>query len=251
MDVVKNSTNAAATLSSKEQQRVAEFEATAHGIEEMLKKKLRLPKQPFAQLIKTYGKENKDWPDEQRLKNYAVVRNLNIHSRTKPNSAMVVPTADALSEIKSILKRLEGTVGERFGGHVEAVSVQQSLSDVLGLIRNKDYSQFPVYESTVYKGLITENGITRWLSRTYTDGVSFAELHRTLVADVLLMSDEEAAEQNAQFISAQLSPYEVALRFSRELLLEAVLITKDGSDSDALLGIVTRWDAIEVWKEMA
>jgi hypothetical protein len=75
---------------------------------------------------------------------------------------------------------------------------QDTLADVLRLIGKLSLSQFPIYSSTTFKGLLTENGITRWLAHHVTKTLSIAELEDVSVQDVV---PEEEKRENYAFIS--------------------------------------------------
>ena len=67
---------------------------------------------------------------------------------------------------------------------VESVRSEDSLAQVLRRIAERDYSQFPVYSGTTFQGLLTENGITRWLARHVVSKLSLIELEDITVKQV-------------------------------------------------------------------
>jgi len=54
----------------------------------------------------------------------------------------------------------------RFQRDVTRISHRDTLVHVLNLVRKNDFSQFPVYREGRFVGLITENGITRWMAQS-------------------------------------------------------------------------------------
>jgi len=103
---------------------------------------------------------------------------------------------------------------------VETISIHDTLSRALKIIEARDYSQFPVYEGRRFRGLLTENGVTRWLARHVSQSVSSVMLGDIPVSQVL-QNEEERKNQ-------------------------AVLVTASGDETESLLGIATRWDILHL-----
>ena len=95
------------------------------------------------------------------------------------------------------------------------------------MIKDKKYNQFPVYDGTEFKGLITPVGITTWLAST-VDSESFSR-KKTSLGEILA---HESSRENHQFIAQHASVYEALEIFkvaiTRGRRLEALLITEDG-----------------------
>ena len=125
---------------------------------------------------------------------------------------------------------------------VEIVSVSDPLADVLKRISERDYSQFPVYDGNVFKGLLTENGITRWLAHHVSNELSLVELADIPVKKALR---EEEKRPNWLFVHRNKPVDKIKELFADHELLEAVLITYSGNRSENLLCIATRWDIIQ------
>jgi hypothetical protein len=94
---------------------------------------------------------------------------------------------------------------------------------------------------TTFKGLLTENGITRWLAHHVTKTLSIVDLEDVSVRDVV---PEEEKRENWAFVSREEAIDAVRGLFIDKKLLEAVLITHSGSHRESPLGLVTRWDII-------
>jgi predicted transcriptional regulator len=110
---------------------------------------------------------------------------------------------------------------------------------VLKIIDERDYSQFPVYADKRFRGLLTENGVTRWLARHVAKTLSLVELDEIPIGHVLQNEEER---KNHQFVSRNMRVDDVSALFAKQALLEAVLLTASGKESEKLLGIATRWD---------
>lgn len=126
---------------------------------------------------------------------------------------------------------------------VETISIQDTLARVLKIIDRRDYSQFPVYEDKQFRGLLTENGVTRWLAHHVVKTLSLVELDDIPVAQVL---QNEEKRKNYQFVSREMLVDDIRALFAKQALLEAVLITASGKQAEKLLGVATRWDVLHL-----
>ena len=90
-------------------------------------------------------------------------------------------------------------------------------------------------------GLLTENGITRWLAKHIQRALSLVELDEVFVAELLR---EEEQRNNCAFIGPDVAVDAARSMFREEETLEAVLITENGQRSESPLGILTRWDML-------
>jgi predicted transcriptional regulator len=126
---------------------------------------------------------------------------------------------------------------------VQSFQSEVSLSEVLKSIYEKGYSQFPIYQEGEYVGLLTENGITRWLASHNAKVMTLIEFEDVPIKDVL--SNEEQ-RKNCRFIRRDTPLPEAENHFVQHATLEALLITDKGNASENLLGIITRWDILEL-----
>lgn len=178
-----------------------------------------------------------------QLQAFNDLRNVIVHRRYSPGRFLSVPTMDVVEEIEAIRDGLlkPERVLPRFQRDVVSVSASDSLMHVLQLISRYDFSQFPVYHEDRFHGLLTENGITRWLAHHVQQQMSLVELADESVATAL--GDEEE-RRNVQFTARDALLDEALYDFSENLALEAILITHSGNSTQSLLGIITRWDVL-------
>lgn len=171
----------------------------------------------------------------------ANVRNVIVHDATSV-ARLVVPTLEAIHQLEATVEavtrpRLAIPTFER---QVEILQSNAALSIVLELVRKRDYSQFPVYRSGKFFGLLTENGITRWLAAHVSGKGTVVALETANAGQVLVCEENEGT--NVEFAPRDEPVPALAARFKQNALLEAVLVTKHGDKADRLLGIATRWD---------
>lgn len=180
------------------------------------------------------------------LLEFADLRNAIVHERTEPNFVIAEPHDSTVLNIESIVRELSNpkTVIPTFRSDVFTFQINHCLTDVLKIIRDRRYSQFPVYNNNEFVGIISENGITNWLAKNIEeDIISLVETPLEFIIQC------EENKNNYHFISRNTSIYEVEEIFKKRLSegtkLDALLITHNGRKSESLLGIVTPWDIIK------
>jgi predicted transcriptional regulator len=225
---------------------IQQFEADYNAVDHFLRKGSSTDKQiSFVHLVNEYSRRHAGWHDGDLLRIIADVRNAIVHGKTEAYRYVAVPTPAIAQNLKACRERLinPARVIPRFQRKVERVSIDDGLGHVLRTITKRDYSQFPVYEAERFKGLLTENGITRWLAHHVETSLSLVDLDDVSVKEVLSKEDDR---KNYRFVARGMRVDDVSNLFATHALMEAVLITATGKESEGLLGIATRWDIIHV-----
>jgi predicted transcriptional regulator len=233
-------------LSNEQLDLIQRFEADYNAVDHMLRSALGVDKQPsFSYLVTEYSRRHAIWPDAEALRKIAEVRNAIVHGKTEPYDYVAIPTIGIADKLRKSRERLTNPARAipKFQRVVEMVSTQDTLARVLKVINERDYSQFPVYKGDEFRGLLTENGITRWLAHHVVDTLSLVELDDIYIEDVLRSEEER---KNHQFVPRSMLVDDVSASFASEASLEAVLITSNGKHTEKLLGIVTRWDILHL-----
>jgi predicted transcriptional regulator len=234
-------------LSPEEYNQIERFEAAYNTIDRHLRKTLdRDNDVSFVQLTREYSEAGRLWrTDADVLRTLADLRNVLVHGKIKPRHYLAIPTPLVVAQIEQIRDRIlrPERVIPKFQKEVETVSLDDSLSNVLKQISQKEYSQFPVYDGKTFKGLLTENGITRWLAHYVSDELAIVDLDEVPIRQVL---KQEEKRPNSVYISRNTEVDKVKALFAEHELLEAVLITQSGKREEKLLGIATRWDVIHL-----
>ena len=152
----------------------------------------------------------------------------------------------SLDTIREIHKRLASPVpiSQECGKDVRTIAPDSSLSEVLTLAYEKAFSQFPVISNGRFRGMLTENAITRWLGRCAQRGETQPDLASVRVLKVLQEEERDCRRQIFCFVRSDQPIDEVMALFALHPMLEVVLLTATGkSESEPLQGIVTEWDA--------
>lgn len=232
-------------LSAEQRDQVERFQAAFHAVEQQLRALLdRPPATPMSDLIHQYAAQYRSWPHLQTLRTASELRNLLAHRRTTPYGYPAIPAPALVAAVETIRDQMLNPrrVVPTFQCAVTKVQEETPLSAVLQLIHQADFSQFPVYRGDSFQGLLTENGIARWLAYYAVHADTLIELADESVAKVL---QSEEQRTNFGFIGREATVEEAASCFAENSFLEALLITQHGRADQSLLGIITRWDMLQ------
>jgi len=231
-------------ISDMEQQRINLFLTRFTEIEEELKHAcgngVRLNARPSAvEMIRQYEQKHGGWHDGNTLRKIADLRNVIVHERHS-DEYLAVPTDAVIASLQKCLERLHAPkkVAAMASSGVRSVSPEDSLLDAFRLML-PDFSQLPVLRNQVFCGLLTENGIVRWLTGHVTGKLEMVAFDEVCVDEVL---NCEEAKFRVQFTSPDTHAADVCAMFTEDKQLEAVLVTHRGSKTEKIQGIVTRWD---------
>jgi hypothetical protein len=178
-----------AKVSKNDVNLIERFEATYNAIDHHIRQVLGKRKGArFSEVIREYSHHRFFRAEESDfLRKIGRLRNALIHGKTEPHNYLAVPTPAIVEHMEKILFRLlhPELVIPTFQKKVVTVSLKEALVNVLKKISENDFSQFPVYENNDFKGLLTENGITRWLSHHIQGELKSVKLDKVLVAELL------------------------------------------------------------------
>ena len=184
----------------------------------------------FRQLLSDYKRRNPWWQDDADLHQLADLRNVVAHSVAGESICQPTPAAvDRTSRTYDHLRRPPAILQTHGVRDALTVSPADTASTVLRLVRANDFSQLPVYEDDQFLGLVTENGITRWLAQHGAlpdpEAVSALDL---LGAQEPYLSDGGTEYCNSEFRPSDTRVGEAIYRFFVSPALEAVLVCRPG-----------------------
>jgi len=219
------------------------FIAAYNSIDKHMRKTVGLgPSIGFAKVARSFCASK--WPQgTEQLLALASLRNAVVHAEKGHDRPFFLPSPAAVDEIEDVMRRVltPDTVLQHFQRTVSALRHSDSIDSALDQIRANDYSQFPVYKNGRFAGLLTENGITRWLAQHVHEKLSLVDFGEEQAETVLI---QEAKRRNCEFVAGSTTIEKLVAMFSINLELEAVLITEHGKRSEPLQGIATTWDII-------
>ena len=174
------------------------------------------------------------------LKRFARLRNLiaHNHSREQP---LAVPTQRSVERIETLRNQLlsSPSLFALAATPVEHCRPTDPLGCCVKKMHDGVFSQLPVYDGNVYRGLLTAETIVRWLATEFV-GDWKGIVEEKSVAEVMLHQEDG---ENVEFVARTATVVDALVAFDRFLhrgkRLEAILITNSGRSSESLLGIVT------------
>jgi hypothetical protein len=100
------------------------------------------------------------------LKQFAKLRNAIVHDADYPRHIVAVPSPEALSKFKQVAQEVlePKPLIPTFANYVRCFSLTDSLPNVLGFMREHDFSQAVVRGSDGRLRILTVEGITWWLA---------------------------------------------------------------------------------------
>jgi predicted transcriptional regulator len=165
------------------------------------------------------------------------LRNALVHNRMDEDHYIAVPSEETVLELEQIEKELFSPerVVPRFERKVITLSPDQTLAEVLDMLRDDGYSRYPVYAKEGFAGLLTSNGIARWAAGNVKQDRLEIDLSTVKLADVLM---EDHRKDRVAFVSRDAFIDDVDDLFTREKQLEAVLITPSGKPHEKPIGMI-------------
>lgn len=229
--------------------RAEEFIASYHRIEDYLSREMGNGQHfSFSNMVNRLAKHN---PIIERYKEdlhqMSQLRNAIVHERREPDFFIAEPHESLVALILEIERELlhPRLVIPTFEKKVATFRSDDYLTDVLRKIRDKNYSQFPVYHSDgSLKGLLTKKGVTSWLAET-VDGRHLS-LEGVRVKHVL---HHDSHMHRYRFIHKDASVIEAQHHFTQMKdgeRYDALLITENGHPQERLLGIIRPQDLLYV-----
>lgn len=228
--------------SMTEKERVERFEAAYnridHRLTEFTEQQGRRRKHPFASKLRATANRYR------RMKKYVdfllevgELRNAIVHGRTENDYFIAVPNEDVVLKLEEIEDRMFSppSVNSKFVKKVTILQADQSLNDVLELIRSDGYSRYPVYDGKSFVGLLTTNGLARWFASHVNGGTLDHNLQTVSITEVLKSDHRKEA---VAFVTKKALIDDVEAMFIDRHPLEAVIITEHGRTHEMPLGLI-------------
>jgi hypothetical protein len=133
-------------LTKEQRDLIEQFEADYNEVDRFLRASLDSDHYVgFAKLVRRYASVHIGWADAGLLMTIAKIRNLIVHERTDLHRHVVIPTHDVADGLKLCKERLMNPprAVPTFQRTVEVISIQDTLSRVLKIIEERDYSRSP------------------------------------------------------------------------------------------------------------
>lgn len=218
------------------------FLVSFNKIEKWLRKQLNFPNNMGVTEMIRRVKKYSDLPIgevEYDLIEFSQLRNAIVHNRIAADFIIAEPNEWAVNRILEIENKLlhPKLVKEILKKNVKIFTGDVPLQEILYIIVEKEYSQFPIYQNKKFKGLITTRGIGMWFAKNANN--SMMELDYYTAIDVLDLDNKRDA---VFFLSSSDTEYKARELFKNNPRLEAVLITENGRSNGKLIGLVSPKD---------
>lgn len=125
------------------------------------------------------------------------LHNLLTHQTTTDIPEIAEPSTYLIETLKRIVTQYKSPVSimeylkAQKDETIITFKVGESLQRVFTVIKEKHYSQFPVFDDHEYIGLISENGITNWLAEKVSDESMMSEDLVAVKIDEVLKLEEK------------------------------------------------------------
>lgn len=219
-------------------ERADTFLGAFNRIEKELKRQLGNPiNMSFSEAVRRLSKrkDNLIGENENDLLQLAQLRNAIVHDQISEDFVIAEPNEWAVRQIEKIENNLlrPEKVLPRFGKNVTGFEQDLPLVEIMKIINEKRFSQFPVYDSGKFMGLITLRTIGFYFAQESLSGS--VSLKGRVAKDLISANGKRV---NFKFVSADTNVSEVEKMFRTEGILEAILITEHGNSDGNLLGII-------------
>ena len=165
------------------------------------------------------------------------LRNAVVHNRTGDEYFIAVPSQQTVEELERIEQQMFSPerVVPRFQREVRTLAPDDSVAHVLSLIQDDGYSRYPVYSREGFVGLLTPNGVARWIASHMKGNRLEVDVAAAPVSDVLAADHRREA---VAFVSRDAFIDDVEEQFREQRPLEAVIITEHGKVHQQPIGLI-------------
>lgn len=218
------------------------FLISFNRIEKWLRKQLDFPSNMGVSEMIRRMKKKTDFPItdfEYDLVEFSQLRNAIVHNKIEKDFIIAEPNQWAVDRILEIEEKLmhPKTVQSYIGGKVKVFEATIPLKEILHIIVEKEYSQFPIYQNGKFRGLITTRGLGMWFAKHFDVAVTMLDVYTAL--DIL---DADTKRDAVRFLKPSDYEFKAISLFKDNPRLEAILITEDGRGNSKLLGIISPKD---------
>ncbi len=171
----------------------------------------------------------------------AELRNAIVHDPTPDQRVIAEPHDFTVALIEEIADDLLHPikVQSHFLSDVVTFEEDVHMLEVLKIIVDKGFYQFPVYRNGQFVGCLTEHGLTKWFAYCTVKQLNIEE-------QTLKQALKFEEKKRYLFIHRRMSLIELEDRFAEEAkkgrALASALITQHGKETETIIGIITLSD---------
>ncbi|MBU0996774.1 MAG: CBS domain-containing protein [Firmicutes bacterium] len=176
------------------------------------------------------------------LSQAAQLRNIMVH-----NEGVAEPTEEFLIRFKKVVNRIirPKRVLEvmRPIRELSVACLDDSIEDMINLMKKNNYSNIPVVENHKLKGVFTERTLFHYMMMD-NKGIVKKDMKMQDLLEAMDLDNDPT--QYFDFIPKDIDIYEALISFEKDYEedreLEILFVTEHGLSSEAILGIITVWD---------
>lgn len=180
--------------------------------------------------------------NKEKLISYAKLRNAITHNSRIGKKYIAEPHDEIVKDFDNLLNKLQSPkkVIPLFQFEVIGRNNNDKLDSMLKIMKEKSYSQFPVFDlNNKVIEIINTNTISRWLGRNIVNNDIIVE--NPMIQELL---EDIEFKKNYKFIACDADIYTAYKLFIKQIEqenrnLDAIFITKSGRDDEKLLGLIT------------
>lgn len=173
------------------------------------------------------------------------MRNLLTHNTINGDEAAAEPSNSLITEIEMVTEKIKysKTAKDLFLKKVRQFDINDSLENVLDVINQVRYTQFPVFDGDKLVGILSSIGVTKYLAQAMDKDIN--AIKKATVRQILEVEDEQEFYET---ISENTSVFDIEEIFSERIkegrTTYVLLVAKEKQikNQNDLIGIITPWD---------
>ncbi|HEL9599164.1 TPA: CBS domain-containing protein [Streptococcus suis] len=182
------------------------------------------------------------------------LRNLMVHEKRTGLAEVAQPSQELIVTLENVIaqyqkpKTIQNFVVESDFAKPVWFDTNATLIDILRVIKDKKYSQFPIFDDGKYVGMVSENAITNWLAKSLTDERLITGCRDVSAKDIL---KEEESGREPFMIYKESTLYDVIDVFESKQATVVLVCEQSGSDlvsSNKLIAVLTVYDLPAIYK---
>jgi predicted transcriptional regulator len=197
-----------------------------------------------------YKKDKYLYHKKELIDDICNLRNVLVHEYG--NKIIAIPTDEALNELMKIVNYLEAPpkVYDLFKDErVFIAKFNSTLYECLVIMRDRDYSQLPIYKGKHFIGMLTGNVIANWIQKHLS--LVDMRLNELLKITVNKVLEYEEVIDEAVFLSRTTTLYDfIDVSANQPSPSGIYLITEHGKSDQHPIAIITPYDNKIIYKEL-
>ena len=174
--------------------------------------------------------------NQERLREYAELRNAIVHQRDDEEELIAIPTDSAVSDIERIARLIDRRRSVLYYATkpVKTVSTDDTVTDAYHAMKNLGTTKIPVYRDQSFQGIVTMETIAGWAIEGGREEITCADIvEHEKVERVMFLKSKS-------YLEDVINIYESAMKEGRRP--PVIILTKNGSRNQRPEGIITAYD---------